>query len=67
MRLEDVAVKLGVAPTSTVSRIETGKAPARTWYVNLMLDLYGVEDPEVRRRLVDLAREGQRGLVGGLR
>jgi transcriptional regulator with XRE-family HTH domain len=59
LRIEDVAVKLGVAP-STVSRIETGKAPARTSYVTLMLDAYGVTDPGQREHLMDLAREGQR-------
>ncbi len=59
LRLEDVAAWLGVAP-STMSRIETGKAPARTSYIYLMLDFYGVEDADQRRHLVDLAREGQR-------
>jgi transcriptional regulator with XRE-family HTH domain len=57
--LEDVAAKLDVAP-STLSRIETGKAPARTSYVYTMLDFYEVNDPEQRRYLADLAREGQR-------
>jgi transcriptional regulator with XRE-family HTH domain len=59
LRLEDVAVKLGVAP-STLSRIETGKAPARTSYVHTMLGMYGIDDPEQQRHLIDLAREGQR-------
>ena len=59
LRLDEVAVHLGVAP-STLSRIETGKAPTRTSYLSLMLDLYGVTDPAQRRLLADLAREGQR-------
>jgi transcriptional regulator with XRE-family HTH domain len=59
VRIEDVAARLDVAP-STVSRIETGKAPARTSYVRMLLDLYGVDDPDQRRFLIDLAREGQR-------
>jgi transcriptional regulator with XRE-family HTH domain len=59
LRLEEVASQLGVAP-STLSRIETGKAPTRTSYLALMLDLYGVHDPDQRRGLMDLAREGQR-------
>lgn len=59
LRLEDVAAHLGVAP-STLSRIETGKAPTRTSYLALMLDLYGIDDPDRRRMLADLAREGQR-------
>ncbi len=57
--LEDVAPKLGVAP-STISRIETGKAPARTSYVHMMLDFYEVNDTGQRRYLADLAREGRR-------
>lgn len=59
LKLEDVAGHLGVAP-STLSRIETGKAPTRTSYLSIMLDLYGVTDPAQRRALADLALEGQR-------
>jgi transcriptional regulator with XRE-family HTH domain len=59
LRLEEVADQLGVAP-STLSRIETGKAPTRTSYLTFMLDLYGVDDPAQRRVFMDMAREGQR-------
>jgi len=59
LRLEEVASQLGVAP-STLSRIETGKAPTRTSYLTLMLDLYGVDDADRRRLFMDLAREGHR-------
>src|ERR1022692_3187816 len=59
LRLEEVAQHLGVAP-STLSRIETGKAPTRTSYLTVMLDLYWVADPEQRRQFMDSAREGQR-------
>jgi len=59
LRLEEVAERLGVAP-STLSRIETGKAPTRTSYLAFMLDLYGMADPARRRLLMDMAREGQR-------
>lgn len=59
LKLEEVASHLGVAP-STLSRIETGKAPTRTSYLALMLDLYGVDDPAQRRLFMDAAREGQR-------
>lgn len=59
LRLEDVASRLGVAP-STLSRIETGKAPTRSSYLTVMLELYGVDDPAQRQPLIDLAREGQR-------
>jgi transcriptional regulator with XRE-family HTH domain len=59
LRLEEVAAHLGVA-ASTLSRIETGKAPTRTSYLTILLDLYGVDDADQRRRLADIAREGQR-------
>lgn len=59
LRLDEVADQLGVA-ASTLSRIETGKAPTRTSYLTLLLDLYGVDDAAERRRLLDAAREGQR-------
>jgi transcriptional regulator with XRE-family HTH domain len=57
--LEEVACHLGVAP-STLSRIETGKAPTRTSYLTLLLDLYAIDDPGHRSQLANLAREGQR-------
>jgi transcriptional regulator with XRE-family HTH domain len=59
IKLEEVAEKLGLA-ASTLSRIETGKAPTRTAYLSAMLDLYGVHDPGGRQILVDMAREGHR-------
>lgn len=58
LRLEDVAARLDVAP-STVCRIETGRAPTRTSYLAVMLDMYGVDDPEERRLMEDMARDGQ--------
>jgi transcriptional regulator with XRE-family HTH domain len=59
LRLEDAAASLGVA-ASTLSRIETGKAPTRVSYLNALLSLYGVSDPGQCRELADLAREGRR-------
>ncbi len=59
LKLEDVADQLGLAP-STLSRIETGKAPTKTVYLTSMLGMYGVDDPAVRQVLVDMAREGHR-------
>jgi transcriptional regulator with XRE-family HTH domain len=59
LRLEDAAAQLGLAP-STLSRIETGKAPIRTSYLTLLLDFYGLNDPDQRKFLTDLARESQR-------
>ena len=58
LRLEDVAAHLDVAP-STVCRIETGRAPTRTSYLGVMLDMYGVDDPDKRRLMEDMARQGQ--------
>ena len=59
IKLEEVAEHLGVA-ASTLSRIETGKAPTKSLYLNAMLEMYGVNDPGQRQILVDMAREGHR-------
>jgi transcriptional regulator with XRE-family HTH domain len=59
IKLEEVADRLGLAP-STLSRIETGKAPTRTTYLNALLELYGVDDPGQRRVLLEMARDGHR-------
>ena len=59
IKLEEVAERLGLAP-STLSRIETGKAPTRTAYLNSMLEMYGVDDPGQRQVLLEMAREGHR-------
>jgi len=58
-KLEEVAAQLGVAP-STLSRIETGKAPTKSAYLGQMLEMYGVIDQAQRQVLVDMAREGHR-------
>lgn len=58
-KLEEVAAELGVAP-STLSRIETGKAPTKSAYLNQMLEMYGVKEAAQRQVLVDMAREGHR-------
>jgi transcriptional regulator with XRE-family HTH domain len=59
IKLEEVAEKLGLA-ASTLSRIETGKAPTRSAYLAAMFDLYGVSDPSQRQVLTEMAREGHR-------
>ena len=59
LKLEEVADQLGVA-ASTLSRIETGKAPTRSAYLTAMLEMYGVDDPGRRQVLIDMAREGHR-------
>jgi transcriptional regulator with XRE-family HTH domain len=58
-KLEEVSALLGVAP-STLSRIETGKAPTKSVYLNRLLELYGITDSCQRQILVDMAREGHR-------
>ncbi len=59
IKLEEVAERLGLAP-STLSRIETGKAPTRSAYLSSMLEFYGVTDPVQRQMLTEMAREGHR-------
>lgn len=59
MKLEVVADQLGLA-ASTLSRIETGKAPTKTAYLTALLEMYGVTDPQQRQVLIDMAREGHR-------
>ena len=59
MKLEEVADQLGLAP-STLSRIETGKAPTRSAYLTSMLEMYGVDDSAQRQVLTELARDGHR-------
>ena len=59
LKLEEVAEELSLAP-STLSRIETGKAPTKSAYLMAMLDMYKVNDPGARKVLIDMAREGHR-------
>jgi transcriptional regulator with XRE-family HTH domain len=58
LRLEDAAARAGIAP-STLSRIENGQAPAKTRYLTILLDFYGVDNPADRARLLSTARDGQ--------
>ena len=58
-KLDEVAGELGLV-ASTLSRIETGKAPIRTLHLSKLLEMYGVTDPAVKRLLVEMAREGHR-------
>lgn len=59
LKLDQVAAELDLT-TSTLSRIETGKAPCRTTYLTAMLGMYGITDPPQIQLLKDMAREGQR-------
>jgi len=58
-KLDEVAGELGLV-ASTLSRIETGKAPIKTYYLNKLLDMFEVTDPGARQVLVDMGREGHR-------
>jgi transcriptional regulator with XRE-family HTH domain len=59
LKLDQVAAQVEVG-SSTLSRIETGRALCRTPYLTAMLEVYGVTDPQQIQRLKDMAREGQR-------
>ncbi len=59
IKLQEAADQLGVT-ASALSRIETGKAPARSAYLTAMLEMYDVDDPARRQVLIDMAREGHR-------
>ncbi|MFF2923000.1 helix-turn-helix domain-containing protein [Streptomyces celluloflavus] len=49
-----------VGSKAKISRIETGQVSARPGDVRLMLELYGVEDRDVYRRLEQLARDSNK-------
>lgn len=57
--LAEAAARLELAP-STLSRMETGKAPVKAAYLTVMLDLYDVHDQAQRGQLASLARDGMR-------
>jgi transcriptional regulator with XRE-family HTH domain len=59
LKLDEVAGQLDLV-ASTLSRIETGKAPIKTYYLNRLLDMFGVTDPAARQVLIDMGREGHR-------
>jgi transcriptional regulator with XRE-family HTH domain len=54
------AAKVIAVSASKISRIETGHVSARVIEVRLLLDAYGVTDPEVRSRLEELAKGSNR-------
>jgi len=59
LKLDEVASELDLV-ASTLSRIETGKAPIKTYYLNRLLDMFEVTDPAARQVLIDMGREGHR-------
>ncbi|MFD3668237.1 helix-turn-helix domain-containing protein [Streptomyces sp. NPDC058672] len=59
--LEDVAEKSGGRlNTAKLSRIDAARVAARQADVELLLDLYGIDDAELRSALLALTREGAR-------
>ncbi|MFJ7337893.1 helix-turn-helix domain-containing protein [Streptomyces sp. NPDC101116] len=63
LTLEDVADKSsGAFTVAKLSRLETARSAAKPADVERLLDLFGVDDAELRGALLSLAREGaQRG------
>ncbi|WP_069817367.1 helix-turn-helix domain-containing protein [Streptomyces sp. TP-A0874] len=62
LTLEDVAEKSGNFTTAKLSRLETARTAAKAADVETLLDLYGVEDDELRTALLALTKAGaQRG------
>jgi transcriptional regulator with XRE-family HTH domain len=59
LTLEDVAEKSdGAFTVAKLSRLELAKSAAKPADVEALLDLYGVDDAELRGALLSLAREG---------
>lgn len=54
------AAEVIAAHQTRVSRIETGHVSARPLEIRAMLNAYGVDDPEVREKLEELARQSKR-------
>ncbi|GAA2470843.1 helix-turn-helix domain-containing protein [Streptomyces incarnatus] len=50
------AAEVIAASQARISRLESGSVSARVIEVRLLLDAYGVEDPEVRAKLEELAK-----------
>ncbi|MDN3265088.1 helix-turn-helix transcriptional regulator [Streptomyces sp. CSDS2] len=53
------AAEIIAASQARVSRLESGHVTARVIEVRLLLDAYGVTDPEVRSKLEDLAKHSK--------
>ncbi|MDG9719269.1 helix-turn-helix transcriptional regulator [Streptomyces sp. DH24] len=51
------AAEVIASSQARISRLETGHVTARVIEVRLLLDAYGVKDPEVRMKLEELARQ----------
>lgn len=59
LKLDDVAAKLaGKITVAKLSRLETARSAAKAPDVELLLDLYGVDEAELRAALLALTREG---------
>lgn len=61
LKLEEVAEKsAGRINVPKLSRIETARSAAKPADVEMLLDLYGMDDEELRAALLSLTREGAR-------
>jgi hypothetical protein len=62
LTLDEVSAKAepGAITTARLSRLETARTAAKPADVELLLDLYGVDDRELRTALLALTREGAR-------
>ena len=56
LRIEAAADELECSPAK-ISRLENGLGPAKLWDVRILLDLYGVDDPDRRALFEQWARE----------
>jgi transcriptional regulator with XRE-family HTH domain len=54
------AAEIIAASQARVSRLESGHVTARVIEVRLLLDAYGVDDPEVRAKLEELAKHSKK-------
>ncbi|MEU0738275.1 helix-turn-helix transcriptional regulator [Streptomyces sp. NPDC006134] len=54
------AAEIIAASQARISRLESGHVTARVIEVRLLLDAYGVTDPEVRAKLEDLAKHSKK-------
>ncbi len=55
----DAAARELECSTAKISRLENGLGPAKLWDVRILLDLYGMQDPNTRQRFEQWAKESK--------
>ncbi len=55
----DAAARELECSTAKISRLENGLGPAKLWDVRILLNLYGVQDPDSREQLEHWARDSK--------